>query len=109
MFLAKWNEINNGECKEVCYIYYKNSNGYREYCKDTFSPLIEDLRVLDLSVKGKTYEEKKQSLYDLAIEYQYNFAPLSWSYGELYELNNFFEKNAKRYGLLKEFKENAIC
>lgn len=109
MFLAKWNEIENGEYRESFYIYYKNSNGYREYFEDTFSPLIEDLRVLNLCVKGKTYEERKSNLYDLAIDYQYNFAPLSWSYGELIDIQDFFYKNARRYGLLKEFKENAIC
>lgn len=90
MFLAKWNEIENGECKEICYIFYKNSNGYREYCKDTFSPLIEDLKVLDLSIKGKTYKERKAFLEDLAKDYQYNFSSLSWSYGELFEICNFF-------------------
>ena len=105
MFLAKWN--NND--KEEFYIYFKNSNGYRCFCQDTFSPLIENINVLDLSVKGSSYNERKNNLIELAKEYQYNWASLSWSYGELIEIQDFFNKNGKKYGLLKEFRENAIC
>lgn len=90
-------------------IYYKNQYGYKQFFEDTFSPTIENLEVLDLKVSGKTYKEKQNYLRDLAINYQYNFAPLSWSYGELVEICDFFEKNGRRYGLLKEFRENAIC
>lgn len=105
MFLAKY-ELDN---KEYNYIYYNNRNGWEEYHKDTFSPYTKNMDLLILKVSGKNYEERKQCLYDLAIDYSYNFASLSWSYGELAEICNFFETNGKRYGLLKEFKENAIC
>lgn len=105
MFLAKW----NNDDKEEFYIYFKNSNGYRCFCKDTFSPLIENINVLDLSVKGKDYIEKQENLRNLAIDYQLNWACLSWSYGELIEIQEFFRRNGERYGLLKEFRENAIC
>lgn len=60
-----------------------------------------------LRVKGKTYDARKQYLRALAVEY-------SWmdlgglSYGELAEISAFFERNGKRYGLLEEFRENAI-
>lgn len=90
-------------------IYYKNRYGYEEWCKETFSPNIENIRILDFKISGETYEERKASLEDLAIDYSNNFASLSWSYGELAEICNFFYKNGKRYGLLQEFKENAIC
>lgn len=105
MFLGKY-EL---EGKEYFYIYIKKNGGWRAFHSDTFSPLTENIEILDMVVKGKNYKEKQDYLRDLAIDYQHNFAPLSWSYGELLDIQDFFYKNAKRYGLLKEFKENAIC
>lgn len=106
MFLER--HVNNiGETEFA--IYFKNRYGYEQFFKDTFSPINEDIQVLDLKVKGNTYEERKASLEDLAIDYSNNFASLSWSYSELAEIGDFFYRNGKRYGLLKEFRENAIC
>lgn len=90
-------------------IYYKNRLGYEEWFKDTFSPNTEDITILDFTIRGKTYIERKGYAVELAKDWQYNFAGLEWSYGELYEIENYFEKIGKRFGLLKEFKENAIC
>lgn len=61
-----------------------------------------------LKISGKTYAEKKENLRELAKESQIlsNEEALSW--GELAEMYTFFEKNAKKYGLIKEFRENAI-
>ena len=105
MFLAKYSLDN----KEYNFIYSDNFDGWTEFHKDTFSPNIKDLEILKLKVSGKNYKERKAFLEDLAKDYQYDFSSLSWSYGELVEICGFFEKNGKRYGLLKEFKENAIC
>lgn len=90
-------------------IYYKNRYGYKKWCEDTFSPSVENIRILDFKIKGKTYEERKADLVDLAIDWQINFSSLGWSYGELAEFGDYFQRNGKRYGLLQEFKENAIC
>ena len=89
-------------------IYYKNG-GYDIWFKETFSPETNIIGVLDLQVKGKNYAEKKAYAEDLAKEYQLYYADYSWSYGELAEIQGYFEKIGKRYGLLKVFKENAIC
>lgn len=105
MFLAKFND----EGQEKFYIYCDCFEGWQEFHKDTFSPLISDLEILKFSISGKTYKEKKENARDLAIDYQLNFSGLSWSYGELVEINDYFEKIGKRYGLLQEFKENGIC
>lgn len=105
MFLGKY-ELDN---KEYNYIYIKKNGGWNAFYKDTFSPLTKNIETLNLVVKGKNYKEKQDYLRDLAIDYQYNFSSLSWSYGELLDIQDFFYKNGKRYGLLKEFKENAIC
>lgn len=104
MFLARFNK--NGE--SMFYIYFKNQYGYKQFFED-ISDYVEDIEVLDLKIKGNNYEERKSNLIDLAIDYQTRFSSLSWSYGELLDIQDFFFKNAKRYGLLQEFKENAIC
>lgn len=64
---------------------------------------------LDFSIHGKTYREKQAEVEDKAKEWQSIFSQYSWSYYELYIIQNWFYENGKRYGLLKEFKENAIC
>ena len=90
-------------------IYCNNLIGWDEYHSDTFTSSTEDLQLLILSVKGKTYQERKAYTEELAKDWQYNYNDFSWSYGELAIVCDFFEKMGKRYGLLKEFKENAIC
>lgn len=95
--------------KEYFGIYFKNIYGYTKWLEDTFSPDCENIKVLDFKLKGKTYKEKKASLEELAKDWQNNFASLGWSYGELAEIEYYFEENAKRYGLVEVFKENCIC
>jgi len=65
---------------------------------------------IPLIVSGKSYQERKADLKDKAIEWSNNQGNYPrWSYGELATIQDFFERNGKRYGLLKEFKENCIC
>lgn len=58
--------------------------------------------------KDKTYAEKQDYLRELAIDFQSNFNDLWFSDFELAVIRNYFYVNAKRYGLLKEFRENGI-
>lgn len=94
--------------EEHCDIYY-DGNDIRLWNKRTFSPMCENIETLDFTIKGKTYQERKGSLKDIAIEWSNNFSQYNWSYGELAEITDYFYENGKRYGLLKEFRENAIC
>lgn len=55
------------------------------------------------------YQLNKEKAYDKAIQWQLDFNNHNYSYGELYEIGNYFYKLGKRYGLLKEFRENGIC
>ena len=56
---------------------------------------------------GKTYKEKAAEITQKAIDYQgVDVGGLSW--GEVAEISAYFETYGKRYGLLKEFKENGI-
>lgn len=81
---------------------------WSEYHTATFSPdcVIECVRRLE--VKGRTYVERREHLLNLAIDIQ-GADNGGMSYGEFSILVNFFDKNARRYGLLNEFHENAIC
>lgn len=63
---------------------------------------------ISLEVKGKTYAERKENLTNKAIEWSYAGGVAEWSYGELAEIQSFFERYGRRYGLIREFRENAI-
>ena len=95
------------EEKENFNIYY-GSDGWNLFHNETFSPYTKNIKVLQFKIQGKNYKERKEHLKDIAIDFQLNFSALSWSYGELAEIYNYFETNGRRYGLLKEFKENCI-
>lgn len=105
MFIGRY-EI-NGEPHFA--VYYKNEFGYKAWFEDTWSPEVENIMVLNLEIKGENYADKKDCLEGLAIDWQTNFSDLSWSYGELALIEDWFYTNAKRYGLLEEFRENGIC
>lgn len=85
-------------------IYYS----YDLWFKDTFSPATKIIAQIPLKVSGKTYQEKQEDLRQKAIEYQNTWSESNWSYGEIAKINDFFYKNGKRYGLLREFKGNGI-
>lgn len=56
----------------------------------------------------KTYSENKARIIELAIDWQYEFAQNSHFWSEYAYWTEYFTKQAKRYGLLKEFRENGI-
>lgn len=56
-----------------------------------------------------TYKMKKEMARQKAIDWQDDFRNHNYSYGELVEFEYHFEKLGRRYGLLKEFRENGIC
>lgn len=55
-----------------------------------------------------TYKEQKQRARELAQTWQHDFANNNYSYEEIGEFTNFFTQLGKRYGLLKEFRENGV-
>ena len=75
---------------------------------ETFSPDTKDIELLEFKIHGKNYQEQKASAQDLAIQWQTRFSMYSWSYSELMEISDYFQKIGKRYGLLEEFRENCI-
>lgn len=88
------------------------------YNNISFNDLVTDygieeddiLLYIPFKVSGKTYAERKADIEAKAIDWSNNLGEYpAWSYGELADIQEFFEKNGKRYGLLREFRENAIC
>lgn len=55
------------------------------------------------------YEQKKNEIRQQAIQWQDDFARNNYSYFVVFQRQRYFEKMGRRYGLLKEFRENAIC
>jgi hypothetical protein len=55
-----------------------------------------------------SYAEKKEHARNKAIEWQSDFCNHNYSWGELAWFSDYFTKLGKRYGLIKEFRENAI-
>ena len=62
-------------------------------------------------LKQKAKNEILQEIKDLDLAIWKKYHP-DYECGdepELYHIQNFFETMGKRYGLLREFKENCIC
>lgn len=54
------------------------------------------------------YKEYKEKYRQEAIDWQIDFSKNNYSYGELTIFQAYFGEKAKKYGLIKEFKENGI-
>lgn len=85
-------------------------NSYSEYYARTFSPGVYVHMAIDTdkTPHGKTYNDKKNALRDTAINFYNLFPMFDISYLEFVTATNYFEKYARRYGLITEFTENAI-
>ena len=55
-----------------------------------------------------TYREQKQRAREKAIEWQLDFENHNYDWLELTNWGEYFTKLGKRYGLLKEFRENGV-
>ena len=73
--------------------------------EETGFKIISD--VIPLVISGRTYSERKASLESLAIRIS-NSEVVDFYYSEEADIFDFFYTNGKRYGLLTDFRENAI-
>ena len=90
--------------RETAQVYYS----YEEYQRDTFDPNTELITFIVFVIHGKDYKTRKESLRTLAVEW--SNADIEGIFAsDLIDIQDWFEKNGKRYGLLEEFRENAIC
>ena len=96
-----YTDENNIERGKLCY-------SWQELHETIFCPEIAVHAILKFSIPGKTYQERKEAARNLAIQYQAEDAP-GLSYQDRYCIEYYFEKIGRHYGLMHEFKENAIC
>ena len=54
------------------------------------------------------YQNAKAAAREAAIDWQLSFADSNYSWLDLATYSEKFEKLAKRYGLVREFRENGI-
>lgn len=54
------------------------------------------------------YQKVKERARNMAVEWQSGFYDKDYSYSDLAYWGNYFLRLAKRYGLVKEFRENGI-
>lgn len=54
------------------------------------------------------YRRRKADAQYKAIEWQTDFENHTYTWGELADWQAYFERLGRRYGLLKEFRENCI-
>lgn len=68
----------------------------------------EIMDVLTVKKNPSKYSLMRECVRQSAIDWQASAAEHDYSYGELLYYQGIFEKYGKRYGLLKEFRENGI-
>ena len=54
------------------------------------------------------YQAGKAASKEKAVNFSYDVSEMVLSYEELAEIQDHFERLARRYGLLTEFRENCI-
>lgn len=78
-----------------------------EYHAATFSPDCTVAACIPLQLHGSTYAARRDSLRTIAQGIQ-NADNGGMSYGETATLADWLNTNARRYGLLAEFRDNGI-
>ena len=68
-----------------------------------------EIKYLTVKKKLSAYEKAKTALREFAMNWQYDFERFTWYYSEIAEMQAFFETYGRKYGLLREFRENGIC
>ena len=76
-------------------------------------PIIANARVMRFTASktalATTYRKKQAALREFAIEFSHASSEYAMSWGDVSDWGGFFEHYGRRYGLLTEFRENAIC
>lgn len=85
-----------------------NVYDYEGFNRATFNPFLDYEYVVLGKLTGRTYKERKAEVEQKAIDFQ-RIDEGGLSYGELALIQSYFETYGKRYGLMREFKENCIC
>lgn len=54
------------------------------------------------------YQKSKEEVKQFAIDWQADFSNYNYSYSELEVFQDMFSRLGRKYGLLREFRENGI-
>lgn len=85
------------------YGFYPQKNSIQELKQNEY------FNNLKIALKDFTpYRKKQEELRNKAIDFQMDFCNNDYDYLELANIQADFEKQAKKYGLVKEFRENCI-
>ena len=57
----------------------------------------------------KTYQEAKEAVRLFAIDAQNIISESNFSYGEIADFSDILHALGRRFGLVREFRENCIC
>lgn len=82
---------------------------FQDYISDTFSPEVETMVIIPFTVHGSNYRERRENVRGTAMEFQTANDCDGLYMSDMAQIYGWFEKMGKRYGLLKEFRENAVC
>lgn len=83
----------------------------KNYTKQQYYTILECLDIVKaqaVRTGAERYAAAKESARQQAIEWQIDIADRSPSYAEMWESQEHFEKVARRFGLVKEFREKGI-
>ena len=93
--------------------YITKTNGYffKMICKYELTRDFDKGYVVEIERKPykKTYKALQEILREFAQEWQNDFPRFTYSWLDMAEWGAFFEEYGKKYGLLREFRENGIC
>lgn len=105
--LSKFEYINGGES----YIITSNEELFKMFCKyyttrlDSSCFIVNGLREWNGKRARQGYKELVRAI---ALDWQDDFSQHNYSYCDIADWVSFFEEYGKKYGLLKEFRENGI-
>ena len=88
-----------------------NQDIFNMVCKYYYTQLSEQTFTADGLRQwngSRTYTGKREVLKDFAVQWQLAFSRFNYSQDDLIGWANFFGEYGKKYGLLREFKENGI-
>lgn len=109
-----WIDISfsNGSNPYICFTNEKFFEFVKNYSLEmvgTSSFIAHECQFLTIKKTVSSYEKAKTALRDFAVEFSNKQGDFSMSWGDRCEWSAFFETYGKKYGLLREFRENAIC
>lgn len=110
--LCSGDEAFTDDCNTPFYIIdeYDEDGDMKDLCFVIGQQTLHDGLVWVKHIYNSTiYAERKAAAEQEAIEWLSDFANHNYSYDELAEWADYFRKLGKKYGLLREFRENGIC